>query len=244
MGFPTHWLDRMLAHHDKYPNAILTPISVGISEDGAFSADSMWGTGCGMVKAKGPIGHPQGMAARWGFVKDETAAASVQIPAPMGACYLVPRSVLDDIGGWSMGLTEWGCDEEFASARAWLSGNEVRVCLDFAVAHRYTRDLEALERIDSKTGKAAPDISYPRNSHYMINVLFGKEEYYNTYRYPMFQEGVGRLRDITVLMDDLEEDMKRDHDAIKRVMTHDEYWALMDKLAKENFQNFEDTKTA
>lgn len=59
-----------------------------------------------------------------------------EIPALMGACYLVPREFYLDIGGLR-GLRGWGSDEALLSLKVWLAGGDIRICKQVRVGHQF-----------------------------------------------------------------------------------------------------------
>lgn len=167
MDFPTNWLDEMLAAHAQHPNSILVPISSDIALDGSAPlVNGHWGTGADLR-----MHRTEGIKAIWAPISD-LSKPTLRVPAIMGACYLAPKQLLRDIGGWAMGLRGWGLDEEFACVRAWMMGYEVRLVTSVHVSHKYTRDLTALARIDA-TGNTEPGWVLRYTRQYVNFVLFG-----------------------------------------------------------------------
>lgn len=168
MNFPSNWLDEMVAAHTLHPNAILAPISSDIDDDGsAPKQGGHWGTGADLYV------HPEkGITAKWAPIS-ALPVSTLRTPAMMGACYLAPKQLLRDIGGWSMGLRGWGFDEEFVCTRAWLMGYEVRLVSSVHVSHRYMRDTALLARIDA-TGESEPGWVLRYTRQYVNYVLFGR----------------------------------------------------------------------
>jgi GT2 family glycosyltransferase len=169
MIFPDSWLPEILAAHDASPRAILCPISADIEPGADRVLDGgHWGTNADLYF------HPErGLTAKWAPLSVRGRSGSIRTPAVMGACYAVPRAVLRGIGGWSMGLRGWGFDEEFACARAWMLGFEVRLVSSTYAAHRYTRRAEDVNRVDV-TGEDEAGYVQAYSRLYMNHVLFGK----------------------------------------------------------------------
>ena len=133
MRFPCGWLDTMLAHHERYPNDLISASSVDIKHTGFH------GKGCVITPDE------QGFyRARWSdpeqYELDEDADCPAR-PGFMGACYLLSKATLDAIGGWAPNQHGWGFEEEFVAMRMAMKGRRVRTALDVAVAHRYKREI-------------------------------------------------------------------------------------------------------
>ena len=62
------------------------------------------------------------------------------VPCILGACYIVPRVIWEDLGGFNPIFHGWGQDEQDISIRAWQAGYEVRAMSNLTVAHRWDRN--------------------------------------------------------------------------------------------------------
>ena len=132
MRFPVDCITRMLVHLEKHPESIICPCSAGYNEDGTDPSENAFlGTG-----AYFRLDKERGYVGTWLPLKTGTEVCP-QVPAIMGACYLLRSSILKRLGGWGPGLRGWGLDEEYLSARAWLLGAEVRLAIDTHAAHLY-----------------------------------------------------------------------------------------------------------
>lgn len=173
MRFPKDWLSKMLACLELYPNAIITPVSVPFKEkDNGF-----WGTGALMHMTE------RGWSAEW--FKPRAITRCPRIPAPMGACYMLTREMLDALGGWGPGLRGWGLDEEYLALRAYTLGYEVRLCLDVEVEHHYGIKIDRDTRCGLKDRRW--EVLY--NQQVVRSVLFAdgnselREQLYNSYEH-------------------------------------------------------------
>jgi len=63
------------------------------------------------------------------------------IPCVLGACYIIPRPIWRELGGWNPNLYGWGFEEQDLSLRSWLSGFQVRRINEVIVGHRFDRDM-------------------------------------------------------------------------------------------------------
>ena len=61
------------------------------------------------------------------------------VPCVLGACYVVPRVIWEDLEGFNPLFHGWGQDEQDISIRAWQAGYEVRAMSNLTVAHRWDR---------------------------------------------------------------------------------------------------------
>ncbi len=61
------------------------------------------------------------------------------VPCVLGACYIIPRVIWEDLGGFNPLFHGWGQDEQDISIRAWQMGYEVRAMSNLTVAHRWDR---------------------------------------------------------------------------------------------------------
>jgi len=139
-----------------------------------------------------------------------------------------------------MGLEEWGLDEEFASARAWMSGNEVRLCLDFTVSHRYHRNWEKLKRIDTH-GTEAQWWTLKYNQHYIAHVLWGEESYWKSHRHFLFREDMSAFIPVSKnYMANLDQ-IRKDSKSWNKVLTNEQYKARMESIEMESLIDEYDT---
>ena len=224
MDFPADWLDEMLAAHAQYPDAILCPISSDFDADGSTpKINGHWGTGADLSYEDG-----FGVKAEWAQM-EVGLRSTIRVPAVMGACYMMSRQLLRDIGGWSMGLRGWGLDEEFACVRAWLTGHEVRLVASTHVSHRYTRNWDKLSRVD-KSGSAESPWVLRWTRQYVNYVLWGGM--------------IGELfpdsnPDTPIARNEMERcwhQVQSDRDFLdnRRTMTDTEFWDLMDLVRSES----------
>ncbi|MEK0325894.1 MAG: glycosyltransferase family 2 protein, partial [Nitrosopumilus sp.] len=128
MRFPTDCINRMLAHIERHPEAIICPCSTAFTE---CNLDDFCGTGAYLR-----LDATRGYVSTWLPMK-QLDDPCPQVPSVLGACYMLRKPLLERLGGWGPGLRGWGCDEEYISIRAWLLGHEVRLALDTYAAHFY-----------------------------------------------------------------------------------------------------------
>lgn len=56
----------------------------------------------------------------------------------MGACYFIPRTVFNNIGGLR-GLKQWGSDEPYLSLKLWLAGVDIKMAKDVRIGHMFRK---------------------------------------------------------------------------------------------------------
>ena len=61
-----------------------------------------------------------------------------RIDALIGACYAIPRSVFERIGGW-VATRQWGYNEQALSMKAWFAGVDMFVDTETIVRHRFKK---------------------------------------------------------------------------------------------------------
>lgn len=216
MTFPENWLDEILAAHAVHPNAILCPISADLDAHDVREGGH-WGTNADLYF------HAElGIRSHWAPINVEGKGSTIRTPAIMGACYAVSRPVLRAIGGWSMGLRGWGFDEEFACVRAWLLGYEVRLVASTYAAHRYTRDFEAIARVDTSGSAEDPWVlTYTRA--YANYVLFGEAIWVGTDEdIRLAAKEAGRFRS--------QWEADREFLLARKQITDAEFWSLMNQV--------------
>jgi glycosyltransferase involved in cell wall biosynthesis len=69
----------------------------------------------------------------------EKPGDNYDISCMMGATYIFPVRVYRSLGGLGV-LKHWGSDEPYMSAKAWLSGYEVRMAKDVRIGHKFRKN--------------------------------------------------------------------------------------------------------
>lgn len=77
------------------------------------------------------------LAYRWDALRDSDLLAEVlPVQCCMGACYALEREYYLHLHGLN-GLQQWGMDEQFLSAKVWMSGGKVLLLKNIEIAHIY-----------------------------------------------------------------------------------------------------------
>lgn len=155
------WLCHILDAHRRAPWAVLCPVCVGI-DSASYRSGSFRGMG-GELKM-GPRGFWE---VQWH--PPQTGVHAYCVPAVIGGCYVIPRNVLDLIGGYAPGLKAYGNEEEYLALRTWLVGCECKVVPTSVVGHYFDRPLNRESTDKTKENEWAQDV----NRHIMARVCFG-----------------------------------------------------------------------
>ncbi|MBV8898285.1 MAG: glycosyltransferase [Acidobacteriaceae bacterium] len=121
MSFAPDWLDRMLEFVDS--RALLCSPWMDYERTVHYA----WGVNYNWSSARPGIGHS--------CRNNRPRAAVTRVPMIMGACYMIRRDAYAHIGGFCPLFRIWGKDEQDMSARAWMSGLEVKCVTRAHVGH-------------------------------------------------------------------------------------------------------------
>ena len=121
MTFAPDWLDRMLEFVDS--RALLCASWM----DYERTIHHAWGVDYNWSSLRPEISHS--------CRRNRPRAAVTRVPMIMGACYMIRRDAYDHIGGFCPLFRIWGKDEQDMSARAWMSGLEVKCVTRAHVGH-------------------------------------------------------------------------------------------------------------
>lgn len=159
--------------HRFNPRAILCPTVID-----TISRSGPHGPGAALIQQGGFY------AAKW--VDGWAQRVSVRrVPAPLGACYTIPRDLLDSIGGFAPALIGYGVDEPYLAMRAWLCGWECKGVPAASVQHRFWHvgDKPKRASLDAPTGDGE---SYQHeiatNNHIASRVCFGDAIWHRHFR--------------------------------------------------------------
>lgn len=162
---PWDWLDHMIEVSARYPKAVLCARSTGFESLSAFD-----GQGAVLEMADNGFWEP-----KWAI--PQPSRTDRPIPCVYGGLYFIPAPVLDAVGGYAPAYMGWGCEEEYLSLRAWITGHECRIVPAVQVPHQYKR---TIYRRDSSGVDELPwESSY--NRHVAATVCFGPATYSQRY---------------------------------------------------------------
>jgi hypothetical protein len=131
MSFGPHWLEQMLVQA-RADTLVCSPFwSYGLEDCLCWGADFVW---------NGVRDYSTGQSPGFGLRHrvERPAAAAVEVPMAIGACYAMRREVYETLGGFCPHFRVWGIDEQDMSARAWMAGLRV-VCATHAQVGHYSR---------------------------------------------------------------------------------------------------------
>jgi hypothetical protein len=133
MSFGAQWLEQMLvqAHSDSL---VCSPFwSYDLKDCLCWGADFVW---------NGVRDYSTGKSPGFGLRHrvERPAAAAVEVPMAIGACYAMRREAYEKLGGFCPHFRVWGIDEQDMSARAWMAGLRV-VCATYAQVGHYSRSV-------------------------------------------------------------------------------------------------------
>lgn len=169
MRFPMEWVAKVIRAHQHYPNSILCPISRGFEANSPFV-----GRGTLLKLDEHGFWSPNGNG-----VVSPPEGRYPAIVCPYGGCYIIPRHVLEAIGGYSLGLKFFGQEEEYLAIRACLRGFDVRLIDDLEVQHQYQRKIDRRSTGDS----GVHHIECHINRMLMAQVLFEDDVFEKHYKH-------------------------------------------------------------
>lgn len=137
LRFSQDWLRKAADAHSRFPNAVLCAVSTGFEQDFAFE-----GAGARFNRRE-----LLGLGLSWLGVRERELVDLV--PAVLGGCYFIPRTIWKTLGGLNPNLQGWGFEEQDLSLRAWASGFECRCINGLRVAHNYNRTIDSENRLDT-----------------------------------------------------------------------------------------------
>jgi hypothetical protein len=132
MTFGPHWLQQlMLQAHDD--TLVCSPFwTYDLKDCMCWGADFVWNPARDYAAGKSP-----GIGLRHRV--ERPAAAAVEVPMVIGACYAMRREAYERLGGFCPHFKVWGIDEQDMSARAWMCGMRV-ICATHVQAGHYSRN--------------------------------------------------------------------------------------------------------
>jgi GT2 family glycosyltransferase len=162
---PWDWIDLLVAEHEKNPGAILCARSTGYE-----SASEFDGQGADLKMEAAGFWEP-----KWALPTMSRKPRNV--PCVYGGLYFMPRTVMRAVGGYAPAYMGWGCEEEYLSLRAWITGHSCRLVPSLVVPHQYVRPVN---RTDSE-GNEPIRWETQYNRHVAAVVCFGEVSYTRYY---------------------------------------------------------------
>lgn len=128
MRFAPGWLEEMLAHAGS-GSLLCSPFwDYDLKTCYCWGADFTWSG-----KRDYPNQRYPGFGLRHRVAPPEEPI--VDVPAVIGACYMMNREAYGKLGGFSPLFKSWGTDEQDISARAWIKGLGVKCVTGACVGH-------------------------------------------------------------------------------------------------------------
>jgi polypeptide N-acetylgalactosaminyltransferase len=132
MTFAGDWLDRMLPHTESGALLCAAWWDYELTRPMCWGADYLW---CGERDYN--AGRCPGLNFRH-RTKHPGEESAVEVPMPIGACYMQAREAYEKIGGFSPFFRTWGKLEQDLATRAWLAGLRV-LCVPGAHVGHFSR---------------------------------------------------------------------------------------------------------
>lgn len=126
MRFNQSWLSDIVEAHELFPESIFCPACRDFPVDSKFLGS-------------GAYFNPQ-MDVKW--LNRGPLDTIDRVPAVLGACYVIPKNIWDDLQGFNPCFHGWGMEEQDLSLRSWLYGYEVRRINKLCVLHRFNREMK------------------------------------------------------------------------------------------------------
>lgn len=140
MRFQTdRWLERLVDAIASNPRTLYCVRSPALHPDGQPQARPD-GLGASVRLVPRETGDPFArieslLSAEWNVTR-RTNGHTETVPCVLGGAYAFDRGFFQEIGG-HLGLTMYGGEEPYISAKAWLAGGACQVLDDVAIAHVY-----------------------------------------------------------------------------------------------------------
>jgi GT2 family glycosyltransferase len=162
---PWDWLDYMVEESALHPSAILCARSTGFESWTGFD-----GQGADLTMGDAGFWDPK-------WAAPSTARGGRAVPCVYGGLYFIPRTILEAVGGYAPCYTGWGCEEEYLSLRAWITGHKCMLVPRVVVPHQYTRS------IDRRDASGGSEVRWEihHNRHVAAVVCFGEQVYSQKY---------------------------------------------------------------
>jgi glycosyltransferase involved in cell wall biosynthesis len=128
MRFAPDWLERMLAHVESVALLCAAWWDYELARPVCWGADFQW-----CDERNYAAGQSPGLGFRHRI--KHPGEGAVEVPMPIGACYMMLRESYDRIRGFSPFFRTWGKLEQDLSLRAWICGLGVKCVTDARVGH-------------------------------------------------------------------------------------------------------------